>query len=112
MLRTKIATLTAALLLMCSNATAAYDANMVGQLEGFYVYADGDYIYFRLKNQPTSHNGCNPNYFVIPSAVPTDRRKAMLARLSLAYGLQEPVNIGYSANGDCAHGYINAYRVG
>jgi hypothetical protein len=93
-------------------ASASYDANMTGQLEGFYVYADGDYVYFRLKNQPTSHNGCNPAYFVIPSTVPADRRKAMLARLSLAYAMQETVNIGYSANGDCGHGYINVYRVG
>jgi hypothetical protein len=93
-------------------AHAVYDANMSGYLEGFYVYSDGDYIYFRLKNQPTSHNGCNPSYFVIPSAVPLERRKAMLARLSLAYAMQESVNIGYAANGDCGHGYINVYRVG
>lgn len=91
---------------------AAYDANMRGPLEGFYVYADGDHVYFRLQNQPTSHNGCNPAYFVIPASVPADRRKAMLARLSLAFALQEQVNIGYAANGDCAHGYINVYRVG
>jgi hypothetical protein len=91
---------------------AAYDANMVGQIEGFYVYADGDYVYFRLKNQPVSHNGCSPHYFVIPSTVSADRRKAMLARLSLAYAMQETVNIGFAANGDCADGYINVYRVG
>jgi len=93
-------------------AFASYYANMSGQLEGFYTYADGDYIYLRLVNQPTTHSGCNPSFFVIPETVPPDRRKAMLARLALAYALKEPVNIGYAANGDCQHGYINVYRVG
>lgn len=93
-------------------AGAAYDANMSGQIEGFYVYTYGDHIYFRLRNQPTSHNGCNPNYFVIPAAVSADRRKALLARLSLAHAMQETVNIGYAANGDCADGYIHVHRVG
>jgi hypothetical protein len=95
----------------CS-ANAAYDANVAGELDGFYVYSDVDSIYLRLKNQPTSHNGCNPSYFVIPSTVPADRRKAMLARLSLAYALGETLNIGFAANNDCADGYIRAYRVG
>jgi len=98
--------------LMCPATWAAYDANMVGEIEGFYVYSDTDQVYFRLKNQPTSHNGCNHQYFVIPTSVSADRRKAMLARLSLAYAMREPVNIGYAANGDCGHGYINVYRVG
>jgi hypothetical protein len=95
-----------------NSANAAYDANMSGELEGFYVYSESDYIYFRLKNQPSSHVGCNPTYFVILETVSADRRKAMFARLSLAYAMQEPVNIGYAANGDCAHGYIQVYRVG
>jgi hypothetical protein len=113
MRRARSVLLTAAmLLLVCRTATAAYDANMAGELEGFYVYAESDYIYFRLKNQPASHNGCNPAYFVIPATVPVERRKAMLVRLSLAYALQESVNIGYAANGDCANGYINVHRVG
>lgn len=94
-------------------ANAAYNSNMRGELEGFYVYSDGDYIYFRLKNQPTSHGFCNPYYFVIPETVSSDRRKAMLARLSLAFALKESVNIGYDSMGNCAHGgYIRVHRVG
>lgn len=95
-----------------NNAKAAYDANMSGQLEGFYVYTEADHIYLRLKNQPTNHAGCNPYFFVVPGTVPADRRKAIIARLSLAYALGESVNIGYAANGDCANGYIQVYRVG
>lgn len=93
-------------------ATAAYNANMRGQLEGFYIYADADYIYFRLKNQPSTHPSCDPTYFVIPDTVPADRRKMMVARLSLAYAMQEIVNIGYDSTGECAGGYIRAHRVG
>ncbi len=94
-------------------AHAGYDENIVGPLEGFYVYANVDYVFLRLKNQPTTHDGCKPDYFVINSSVPVDRRKAMLARLSLAYALQEPINIGYAAHGDCSDGgYIQVYRVG
>ncbi|MDX1252756.1 MAG: hypothetical protein IDH49_10995 [Gammaproteobacteria bacterium] len=91
---------------------AAYNANMAGELEGFYVYAEGDYIYFRLKNQPSSHPTCSPVYFVIPETVSSDRRKAMLSRLSLAYATKEIVTIGYDNTGDCAHGYLRVYRVG
>jgi hypothetical protein len=91
---------------------AAYNANMAGELEGFYVYADGDHIYFRLKNQPSSHPTCGPLYFVIPETVSSDRRKAMLSRLSLAYATKEIVNIGYDSTGDCAQGYIRVHRVG
>lgn len=93
-------------------ASAAYDSNTSGQIEGFYVYSDSDHIYFRLKNQPTSHSGCNPAFFVISETVPVDRRKSMLARLSLAYALGEFINIGFSGTGDCAGGYIRVYRVG
>lgn len=54
-------------------AVAAHDANMVGQLEGFYVYSYSDRVYFRLKNQQKTHNGCNPQYFVIPATVGSSR---------------------------------------
>jgi DNA phosphorothioation-dependent restriction protein DptG len=85
---------------------------MSGELEGFWVYSYSDQVYLRLKNQPTSHAGCDPSYFVIPPTVSADRRKAMLARLSLAYAMRETVNIGYAASGDCAQGHIQVYRVG
>ena len=98
--------------LVATASMAAYNANIEGELEGFAVYAEDDYIYFRLKNQPASHPTCNPAYFVIPATVPADRRKAMLARLSLAYALKETVNIGYDSTGGCATGYIYAWRIG
>ncbi|MDR0779081.1 MAG: hypothetical protein LBF16_00075 [Pseudomonadales bacterium] len=110
-LRTKIF-IALLVVVTCNSASASYDANMSGEIEGFYVYAEGDYVFFRLKNQPGSHFGCDPTYFVIPETVSADRRKALLARLSLAYAMQEVVNIGYAANGDCAAGYIRVYRVG
>lgn len=95
-----------------AGAIAEYNSNVRGQIEGYYVYAHADEIYFRLINQPSSHAYCKPNYFVIPATVPADRRKAMLARLSVAYALKEDVNIGYAGGNDCADSYIRVYRVG
>jgi hypothetical protein len=97
---------------LAGNAEAVYNANLAGQLDGFWAYSDGDYILFRLKNQPATHPTCNPSFFVIPDTVPADRRKMMFARLSLAYATQESVNIGYDNVGDCASGYIHVHRVG
>ncbi len=94
------------------SAFAQHNANMRGVLEGVYVYTDGDYIYFRLKNQPTSHPSCNPKYFVIDSSVPHERQQMLLTRLMTAYTTKENVNIGYDAEGDCAHTYIRVHRVG
>lgn len=94
------------------SSIAAYDANIIGEVVGFWTYTFNDHIYFQLKNQPTSHNGCNPVFFVIPDTVSADRRKALLSRLSIAYITKEQINIGYSANGDCGNGYINVFRVG
>ncbi len=99
-------------LLVFKPAMAAYDANMTGKIATLAVYTEGDYIYVRLENQPTTHNGCNPSYFVIPNTIPVARQKVLLARLTLAYSTQETINIGYAANGDCAHGYIQLYRAG
>lgn len=101
-----------ALLAAASFSEAAYNANMSGELEGLFVYAESDFIYFRLKNQPTSHPTCNPAYFVIPDTVPSDRRKMMLSRLSLAYATKEIVNVGYDKTGDCVSGYLRVHRVG
>jgi hypothetical protein len=98
--------------LTLQNASAIYNNNIAGQLDSFWSYADGDYIYFKLKNQPTTHPLCSPLYFVIPDTVPADRRKLMFARLSLAYAMRESVSIGYDSVGDCAHGYIRVHRVG
>ena len=98
--------------LAAERAVAEYNANISGQLEGVYVYDYADYVYFRLKNQPTAHPGCDPTYFVIPESVPADRRKAMLARLYLSYSMQDSVNIGYDAVGQCANGYLRVHRVG
>ena len=81
-------------LAMCGKASAVYNANMSGQVEGYYIYADGDYIYFRLKNRSASHPACNSTYFIIPETVSSERRKMMFARLLLAYATQENVNLG------------------
>lgn len=85
---------------------------MQGTLTGVYVYTDGDYIYFRLNNQPTSHPKCKSNYFVIPSTVPQNRREMLLSRLLTAYSMKEKVNIGYDNSVECANGYIKVHRVG
>lgn len=95
-----------------SSAVASYDANMSGQVEMVAVYTDADYLYFRLANQPTAHNGCNPSYFVVMEDVPQNRRNQMYAQLLAAKESGEQMNVGYAANGDCAHGYIRVYRVG
>lgn len=94
------------------DARAVYNANMSGVLSAVATYADGDYIYLSLQNQPTSHPACNPGYFVLAETIPENRRNALLARLLTAYAAGETVNIGYDNAGDCAHGYIRAHRVG
>jgi len=95
-----------------ASAHANYDANMSGIVDVVATYTDADYIYIRLTNQPTSHNGCNPAFFVILEDIAQNRRNQMFAQLLAAKASGSPVNIGYSANGDCAHGYIRVYRVG
>jgi hypothetical protein len=99
-------------LVLSPPASAAYNANMSGVLTFVGAYADGDYIYLALSNQPTSHPGCNPTYFVIDDTVPLERRQMMLARLLTSYAMKEPVNIGYDNVGDCAKGYIRVHRAG
>jgi hypothetical protein len=106
--------LTACLLMLAAslNSNATYNANMSGVVAWVATYADGDSIYFALMNQPGSHPGCSPYYFVITAAVPADRRKAMLANLLIARTTGEAINIGYDNAGDCAEGYIRVHRVG
>jgi hypothetical protein len=103
---------TAALALLAHSAHAAYNANTGGVVTFVATYTDGDYIYFQLNNQPTSHPQCNPGYFVITEDVPVNRRNQAFAQLLAAKQTGEPVNIGYDNAGDCAHGYIRAHRVG
>lgn len=91
---------------------AAYNANMVGVVTGYWSYMDTDDVYFTLSNQPSAHPACNPSFFVIPSSVPADRRKMAFARLAQAYVAGEPINIGFDATGECAIGYIRVHRVG
>lgn len=86
---------------------------MRGVIENLAVYTEGDYIYIKLENQPASHPGCNPGFFVIAEDVPESRRQMLLSRLSMAYALKESINIGYDSQaGDCAHGYIRLHRAG
>lgn len=94
------------------NAWSHYNANMKGVVKTLAVYADADYIYLQLENQPTEHPTCNPAYFVIQSTVPENRRQMLLSRLSMAYASKEEVNIGYDAQGDCADGFIRLHRAG
>jgi len=93
-------------------AQAAYNANMQGVIAWVASYMDGDSIYFRLNNQPTSHPGCNPTYFVIPGDVLPNRRNQAFAQLLAAKQTGEPINIGYDDSADCAEGYIRVHRVG
>ncbi len=95
-----------------SAAFASYNSNIKGELEGVYVYTDGDYIYFRFKNQPTTHASCDPTYFVISEDIPLERRQMLLSRLLMAYASKEQVNIGYDKSGNCVHGHIRVHRVG
>lgn len=91
---------------------AVYNANMSGSVAMVATYTDGDYIYFRLANQPTSHTSCEPTYFVIPETVDQSRRNQAFAQLLASKLSGEPVNIGFDSSGDCAHGFIRAHRVG
>src|SRR5688572_14925546 len=99
-------------LLLPVAARAAYNANMSGIPTTVATYADGDYIYIALSNQPATHPRCNPSFFVITAAVPLANRQMMLAQLLAAKFAKEPVNIGYDSSGDCADGYIRVHRVG
>ena len=93
-------------------ARAEYNANMTGVVRYVAVYADGDYLYFRLENQPTSHPVCNPAYFVVSQDIPQNRRNQMLAALLAARYSGEPINIGYDNSIECMHGYIRVHEVG
>ncbi|RZI81335.1 MAG: hypothetical protein EOP38_19640 [Rubrivivax sp.] len=108
----KIRAILFTLALVSTPAFSTYSANLAGEVSGVYTYTEGDYIFFTLKNQPSSHPGCNPAYFSIDGSVPVDRRKIMLARLMAAYATHETVNIGYDKDGTCSEGVIRVYRVG
>ena len=100
------------LTIMPTGVSGYHNANMQGTLTLLAVYSDGDYIYMQLDNQPTSHPGCSPTYFVIAEDVPANRREAMFARLMTAYVTGEAITIGYDNAGNCAHSYIRVHRVG
>ena len=102
----------AALLAVSPVAGAVYNANMEGTVQWIGVYSEADYIYLRLTNQPTSHPGCNPAYFVIHQDTPQNRRNQMLAMLLAAKQSGEAIGIGYDNMGDCVNGYIRVHRVG
>jgi hypothetical protein len=91
---------------------AVYNANMTGVVVDVLTYTEGTQIYFRLDNQPASHPACNAVYFSIDQAVPSENRKALLARLLLAMANGNPTNVGFDNSGNCSHGYIRAHRVG
>ena len=93
-------------------AKAEYNSNMNGELAHVMVYSDGDYIYFRLKNQPIEHPRCKTDYFVISEDVPESRRNRMYSRLLAAYAAKESVNIGFDGKTECVHGYLKVHRVG
>ncbi|MEP3451742.1 MAG: hypothetical protein ABJN65_00995 [Parasphingorhabdus sp.] len=93
-------------------ATAVYNANVSGKISDLITYTDGDYIYFRLDNQPATHPTCNPSFFVIDGATPAQRIDRLYSRAVAAKASGETVYIGYDSQGDCAHGYIRVHRVG
>jgi hypothetical protein len=93
-------------------AFAVYNNNISGVVRFVAVYADGDYIYFHLENQPTTHPVCNPIYFVISETVPENRRNQMFATLLAAKISGEPIHIGYDDSTECTHGFIRVHRVG
>lgn len=97
---------------LCAQSFAVYNANLKGVLVEVNVYTDGDYIYLKLANQPSSHPTCNPNYFVISDSVPLERRQMLLSRALSAFASKENVNIGYDSLGDCVNGYMRVHRIG
>ena len=99
-------------LIFSATSSAGYNANMTGKVTNVMTYTAGAYIYFTLENQPTSHQSCRPNYFVIDESTPNNIRQQLLSRLLLAYAKDENVNIGFDKVGDCSHGYIRVHRVG
>jgi hypothetical protein len=99
-------------LFVANPANAVYNSNISGTVGTLFVYAESDDIYLRLVNQPISHPGCNPAYFVITQDVPQNRRNQMLAVILAAKAAERPLEIGYDNAGDCAHGFIRVHRVG
>jgi len=91
---------------------AAYNANMSGKVSAIMVYAEGDYIYIKLENQPTSHPTCNPSYFVVPGSIPYERRQMIMSRLMTAKVTKEIINLGFDDKASCSNGYIQLYRAG
>ena len=103
---------TIVLVFFLSPANAVYNANVSGVVAHVAAYADGDYIYFTLVSQLTSHPGCSPTYFVIDADVPVQRRMLLYVGLMNAFKSGDPINIGYDGIGDCSNGYIRVHRVG
>jgi hypothetical protein len=93
-------------------ANAGFNANIAGVVTMVNIYMYSDSIYLTLSNQPSSHPGCNPTYFVIPSTVTQNVRSQAFAALVAARLTGEPIHIGYDSTGDCAEGYIQVFRVG
>jgi hypothetical protein len=92
-------------------AGAVYNANVTGKVMMVITYADADYIYFSLDNQPTGLP-CAAGYFAIPSSVPQNRRNQAFAQLLAAKETGTPLNIGYDSQGQCVEGGVQAHRVG
>lgn len=93
-------------------AYAEYNANIKGVVTHVLTYTDSSRIYFRLDNQPTSHPGCETNYFSVDSSVLPDVRAQLLSRLLTAYATKEITNIGFDDLGNCSHSKIRVHRVG
>lgn len=83
-----------------SPANAFYNSNLSGVVAHVAAYADGDYIYFTLVNQPTSHPGCSPTFFVITADVPVQRRMLLYVGLMTAFKSGNAINIGYDGIGE------------
>jgi hypothetical protein len=68
-----------AALVVSSNNSAVYNANMDGVVAAVWTYVDNGSIYFQLNNPPAVHPWCESWAIVIASSVPGDRRKTLFA---------------------------------
>lgn len=92
-------------------AGAVYNANLLGVITDVLTYPTGQ-LYLRLSNQPTSHPGCNPAFFVVDETTPDAAMARLYARALSALHSGEVINIGFDGQGDCANGYIRVHRIG
>jgi hypothetical protein len=103
--------LTLAALFTPGLAQAAYNANIGGKITNIRVYDTG-VIFIRLDTQPSTHPQCATDYFAIDPALDPNIRALLLSRALTAKTTGETVNIGYDAQGNCAHSRMRIHEIG